>query len=145
MIQDSGFCKAVILGIKNCFDFKGRASRAEYWYWGLFILILDQLLASTGDHTTRSVFLLIFFIPNISIAIRRLHDVNFRGWWLLPFVNIVALVVFFLAGNSESNRFGNPPDAIKITVFDKVFFVAGIVLLLTILVLEIITHMSYAV
>ena len=78
MIQDSGFCKAVVLGIKNCFNFKGRASRAEFWFWNLFIIILDQFIDSlTGIPTW--IFSLISFIPILSVSVRRLHDVNFRG------------------------------------------------------------------
>ena len=135
MIQDSGFCKSVILGIKNCFDFKGRASRAEYWYWHLFIIILDQFIDSlTGIPTW--IFSLICFIPILSVSVRRLHDVNFRGWWMLPLANIIALVVTFLPGDVGENRFGTPPDPIKITLFDKVFIVIIIVLLLTLMVLN---------
>lgn len=139
MIQDSGFCKAVILGIKNCFDFKGRASRAEYWYWHLFIIILDQFIDSLSG-TSTWIFSLISFIPGLSVSVRRLHDVNYRGWWWLPIVNIWAVVVCFFAGNIESNRFGLPPNPIKITLFDKVFVAVVIVLLLTLMVLNFLIH-----
>ena len=135
MIQDSGFCKAVILGIKNCFDFKGRASRAEYWYWHLFIIILDQFIDSLSG-TSTWIFSLISFIPGLSVSVRRLHDVNYRGWWALPLINIWALVLSFFKGDIESNRFGPPPEPIKITLFDKIFVVVVIVLLLTLMVLN---------
>ncbi len=133
MIQDSGFCKAVILGFNKWHDFKGRASRAEYWYWVLFSAIVQQfanILSAGGGY--------IFLTLCLSISVRRLHDVNFRGWWLLPFANIVALVLSFFKGDNESNRFENRPDPINTTLFDKVFIVGAIVLLLTLIGLNII-------
>lgn len=135
MIQDSGFCKAIVLGIKNCFDFKGRASRAEFWFFSLFSGF-SCTLADLLPTPISLVVSLIFIIPSISISVRRLHDVNYRGWWALPLINIWALVLSFFKGDIESNRFGPPPEPIKITLFDKIFVVVVIVLLLTLMVLN---------
>lgn len=88
----------------------------------------------------RGYFLLSLLFPVYPFSVRRLHDVNYRGWWWLPIVNIWAVVVCFFAGNIESNRFGPPPNPIKITLFDKVFVVVVIVLLLTLMVLNSLIH-----
>lgn len=50
---------------------------------------------------------LIFIIPSVTAAIRRLHDVNYSGWWLL--VPIFPLILACQAGTRGSNRFGHDP------------------------------------
>ncbi|NBR92888.1 MAG: DUF805 domain-containing protein [Actinobacteria bacterium] len=47
------------------------------------------------------------FLPSIAVGVRRLHDIDKRGWWLLlPIVNIVLLA---RSGGTGENRFGPPP------------------------------------
>ncbi len=138
MIQDSGFYKAVILGFKNYFDFNGRASRAEFWLFSLFFTVLGTL-ADLLPIPIPLIVSLIFIIPGISISVRRLHDVNYRGWWALPVINIWALVLSFFKGDSELNRFGSCPDPIKITLLDIFLIVISIIVLLILIVLNVIT------
>ena len=131
--------------IKTCFQkyaiFNGRAKRSEYWYFFLFgfisavsLSILDMALFPTNENGVLGlIFTLITFIPFISAACRRLHDINRSGWWqMLPYgimfaglilslisetllaVGIVAgvvaaiILVFWLAspGENSKNRFG---------------------------------------
>lgn len=68
--------------------FSGRASRSEYWWVQLFLLIayfliffLDGLLFRKSAGFVNLIFELALFIPSISIAVRRLHDSNKSGWW----------------------------------------------------------------
>ena len=83
-----GFPNAVKLGFQRYFDFSGRSSRAEYWWWllfaslgGIVALIIDAAAGSTP--TIQALFTIALFIPNLAIGVRRLHDINRSGWWLL--------------------------------------------------------------
>jgi uncharacterized membrane protein YhaH (DUF805 family) len=137
MIVNSAFYKAIILGFKNYFNFKTRASRAEYWLWTAFIPIIMILIGKTG--MVGLILWIIVIIPTIFLNVRRLHDVNFRGWWfLINFIPIVGwiwslylLYLFCLKGDEKPNRFGKPPQILEITTFDKILLVVmacGIVL-----------------
>ncbi|MFK7967640.1 MAG: DUF805 domain-containing protein [Rickettsiaceae bacterium] len=139
MIMNSGFLNAIILVFKNYFERSGRSSRAEYWcfmlfYW--FISLFVGYLISTISADDNVVLVLSFLsgllmifliIPSVFLGIRRLHDINRKGLWLLieliPIINILLLVWFCSKGDDSSNRFGNKPSDIKITLFDKVLII----------------------
>ena len=106
------------------FDFKGRARRAEYWYFILFIILVSFILGFiegfTGafDNTDRSIYADIFsifiIIPSISVSVRRLHDINRSGWWvLLTFLIIIGSIILLIwhckDSDKEINRFGPNP------------------------------------
>ena len=81
--------------MKVCFlnyvTFSGRALRSEYWYWCLFLAIgtLFALIADAfilGNMETQPInliFTLTTGLPGLAVSVRRLHDVNRSGWWLL--------------------------------------------------------------
>ena len=116
--------------IKICFvkytNFSDRASRAEYWLFSLFILIIslmlsliDPLIAGAGSAEYIEVFapLSTMFsigitVPSISVTVRRLHDVNRTGWWYLIVFTIIGLVpvIYWMCKKSDEgeNRFGQP-------------------------------------
>jgi len=85
--------------IKTCFSkyavFSGRASRSEFWFFYLFILlasiatvIIDVIILGYSLDTytpINSIFVLITLIPSYAVGCRRLHDVNRSGRWLLMF------------------------------------------------------------
>ena len=87
--------------VKVCFskyaDFSGRASRAEYWWFFLFILLVSAA-TSLFSNTLSGLFSLATLVPSIAAAARRLHDTNRSGWWqlivLVPVVGLVVLIVF---------------------------------------------------
>jgi uncharacterized membrane protein YhaH (DUF805 family) len=107
-------------------DFNGRASRAEYWWYILAIIvvtivisIVDSILGLNrmvlgiyGPLTT--LLLLVVIVPSLAVAVRRLHDTNRSGWWLLigliPLIGAIVLLVFFVsAGTAGSNDYGPDP------------------------------------
>lgn len=102
--------------LKKYAVFTGRASRREYWMFILINLgvaialgIIDALLGAKG--LISNVYTLAVFLPSLAAAIRRMHDTDRSGWWiLLPIVNIV-----FLAQDSQpgDNRFGPNPKGIN--------------------------------
>ena len=87
--------------IKVCFtkyaDFTGRASRPEYWWFALFI-ILASIATSMVSPLLSGVFSLATLLPSIAAATRRLHDTNRSGWWqliwLVPIIGWIVLIVF---------------------------------------------------
>ena len=100
------FQTAIRSGFQNYTNFKGRASRAEYWWWALFTGILSILLSSISD-SLGNLGSLVTLLPSIAVAIRRVHDVDRAGWFIL--VPIYNLVLVLRRGDSGENRFGPPP------------------------------------
>ena len=100
------FQTAIRSGFQNYTNFKGRASRAEYWWWALFTVILSILLSSVSD-SLGNLGSLVTLLPSIAVAIRRVHDVDRAGWFIL--VPIYNLVLVLRRGDSGENRFGPPP------------------------------------
>ena len=97
--------------VKVCFskyaDFSGRATRPEYWWFFLFILLVNLGL-SLFSNTLSGLFSLATVVPSIAAAARRLHDTNRSGWWqliaFLPVVGLVVLIVFLVQeGKSETS------------------------------------------
>jgi uncharacterized membrane protein YhaH (DUF805 family) len=105
--------------LKKYAVFSGRARRKEYWMFTLiYILIaivlgfLDSMLGGAG---ILGILLAIgLFVPSLAVTVRRLHDTDRSGWWVLiafvPFVGWLVLLVFMvLAGTSGSNPYGEDP------------------------------------
>ena len=135
----SSFCDAVAFGFNNAFDFCGRASRSEFWWWFLFYVLASLIVAlvsiifaltplvNTIAPVLNALVHLVLFVPSLSVMVRRLHDIDFSGWLvLLLFIPIVgALVLLYFCcrkGGAKSNRFGNPSMNVKCSktiVYDK--------------------------
>ncbi|HEX8596591.1 MAG TPA: DUF805 domain-containing protein [Pseudomonas sp.] len=106
-------------------DFEGRSTRKEFWvfFFGSLLLampivFLDTILglyspdAGMGPLTGLVLFLMV--IPSFSLSVRRLHDIDFSGWWffvgLVPFVGpVIQLILFTMAGTDGPNRYGASP------------------------------------
>lgn len=92
------FFEATKTCLKKFITFSGRASRSEFWYFQLFVIIyillyffLFALFLRTLEPIIDVTGIFIFFIPWIliyvpfyAVAVRRLHDINKSGWWLIP-------------------------------------------------------------
>ena len=72
------FVSAIQSGFRNYVNFKGRATRSEYWWWALFTLIIQIVASGVGEGLAR-VVTLVLLVPGIAVAIRRMHDTNHRG------------------------------------------------------------------
>ena len=113
------FPEAIKLGFKNYANFGGRATRAEYWWWllftvlaGIVLAIVDTLTLTMGMFGDSGLlgflFELAILVPSFALGVRRLHDINRTGWWLLLFLGGfpiaaigggILLVSFFLLDN----------------------------------------------
>jgi uncharacterized membrane protein YhaH (DUF805 family) len=100
--------------IKTCLskyaDFNGRASRSEYWWFMLFAFLICAAGATIND-TVYGLVCLVLLLPHLSVAARRLHDLNKSTWWLLlfivPIANILLLIWFCMIGTIGANQYGS--------------------------------------
>lgn len=125
-----GFSDAIRVCLKEKFaSFEGRATRAEYWYFALFcvLIVIGAAFAggllgavlSGGDGNVIMGFLATFYAiiciglicPSISVLVRRLHDTGRSGWWywlcLLPYLGGFVIFIFTLLSSEEhDNKYG---------------------------------------
>ena len=112
------FSDSVSTCLKKYFVFEGRASRSEYW-WFQLIVSPSYLISTILENEIGYFFLgitLFTLIPAISAGVRRLHDTNRSGFFLLisliPFIGGLILLFFLIPeGTKGKNRFG--PDPLK--------------------------------
>lgn len=113
-----GFPESVVRCLRKYATFRGRATRAEYWWFSLFNTLLGMVVYAAVQHLmgteaadgAASIVQLALFLPMLAVGVRRLHDIDFRGWWMLlglTGVGIIPLIIFFcLPGKAAPNRFG---------------------------------------
>jgi uncharacterized membrane protein YhaH (DUF805 family) len=106
--------------------FSGRSRRSEYWYYALFLGIINIALniiyylinanglwPSFGENDwivsnyLKLLTTYVFFMPGLAVYVRRLHDVDKSGWFIL--VPIYNIILVFKNGTKGTNRFGNDP------------------------------------
>jgi uncharacterized membrane protein YhaH (DUF805 family) len=112
--------------LKNYANFEGRARRKEYWMFFLFNVLIAIVLGivdgvlgmktSSGFGILGTLYSLAVLVPGIAVGVRRLHDTDKSGWWMLialiPLLGAIVLIVFLATeGNGGSNRFGADPKA----------------------------------
>lgn len=121
--------------------FRGRARRKEFWLFQLLVFLISLVLmlwlfsalgpdaVASGDPLSLEDVMevpaaqaplaivgllgLIFFLPNLAVSVRRLHDSDKSGWWLLlnfiPIGGLVLLIFYLLDGTRGPNRHGPDP------------------------------------
>ncbi|HTW61900.1 MAG TPA: DUF805 domain-containing protein [Terracidiphilus sp.] len=118
-----------LLALKRYAEFNGRSRRKEYWIYTLYNIVIYMVLYLAGFVTLlRSSIYMVFFglafvyalavlVPSLSVCVRRLHDIDKSGWFILigliPAVGgIILLVLLCLDGTPGDNRYGPSPKAI---------------------------------
>lgn len=118
------FSQAVRMAFDSYCRFQGRSSRSEYWWWVLFVAILSFCIgiiegilgfSMTAVQATSGILSLALLLPGLGLSVRRLHDINKSGWWILlgliPVVGAIVLIIWF-AQNSQmqDNQYGPVPN-----------------------------------
>jgi len=115
--------------LKNKYaTFEGRARRKEYWYYVLFyclaivaLVIVDGITGTLNEEAgiglLSGLFVLATVVPSLAVTVRRLHDTNRSGWWVLigiiPLIGDIVLVVFTVQDSQPgANRFGPNPKGV---------------------------------
>jgi uncharacterized membrane protein YhaH (DUF805 family) len=109
--------------------FSGRARRKEYWFFTLFNVLISIILAfidnmigtfssETGVGLLGGVYSLAVLVPGLAVSVRRLHDTDHSGWWLLiglaPCVGVIVLFVFMVMDSTPGhNQYGPSPKAFE--------------------------------
>jgi uncharacterized membrane protein YhaH (DUF805 family) len=117
--------------LSNYFTFSGRANRAEYWWWMLFMFLTavvmvlvdafliapsfgQSALTPKGSSPASVVTNLLLFFPSLTVTVRRLHDIDRSGLWIfiafVPLIGALLLLFWSLQGGTQgSNSYGPAP------------------------------------
>lgn len=98
--------------LKNYVGFKGRARRKEFWMFVLINMIVSILLGVLGRMISSlgfvgQIYSLAVLLPSVAVGIRRMHDTNHSGWFML--IPIYNLILAAAEGQPGDNRFGPSP------------------------------------
>ena len=113
--------EAISSGFRNYASFSGRSVRSEYWYWCLFAAIVlfvfgavdrslypGPLAMGPFSYVNMAVGLALI-LPSLAVSVRRLHDIDRTGWWVLIALTAIGTLVLIywacLPGTSGPNRF----------------------------------------
>lgn len=118
-----------LVAFKKYAEFNGRARRKEYWMFWLFNYLITMLLFivelssgtfnfGNGIGPLTGLFGLIMFLPSISVTVRRLHDVNKSGWFILisliPIIGGIWLFIKLVTNSTPgTNKYGENPKGIE--------------------------------
>ena len=104
--------------VKTCFTkyvgFEGRATRSEYWWWVLFLIVVGVVLGMLQMRMVHNLFSLATLLPSIAVGARRLHDIGKSGWWqligLIPVIGWLVLIYWAVQPSQGSNAYSGAPS-----------------------------------
>jgi uncharacterized membrane protein YhaH (DUF805 family) len=109
------FWQAVRTCLAKYVTFSGRATRAEYWWFTLFVTIavlvaafFDGAIFAGQDAPITVVVYLAVLLPVLAVSVRRLHDVGRSGWWLLIYftgIGVFLLLYWFVQPSSPKSTY----------------------------------------
>jgi len=121
---------AVQTVLKKYAVFSGRAPRSEYWYWVLALVLVSigvtlvdgaivapmlgfERFSEDAGQPLEMLFTLAIFLPALGVSIRRLHDTDHSGWWILlgliPIVGTLILLWWYTRPSDEGDNQYGPP------------------------------------
>lgn len=120
------FTEAIKMALQqNYCNFSGRSSRSEYWWYMLFYFIVSFIVSFIGNATGSQVLNywlsffvgLALFLPSLGLCVRRLHDINKSGWWvllnLIPLVGWIIMLVWLCKDSDPTdNQYGPVPNVV---------------------------------
>lgn len=103
-----GFGEAISICFKKYANFKGRAPRAEFW-WFYLLSVIAGIIPFLGWIAS-----LALIVPSLAVTWRRLHDIGKGGGWffigLIPIVGWILMIIWLTkSGEPHPNRFGPNP------------------------------------
>lgn len=102
------FQDAIRVCLQKYADFSGRAKRAEFWWFYLFVFLVGCAL-SVVNNWLSLIFQLGVLVPLLAVGARRMHDTGRSGWWqligLIPVIGWIVVIVFLA-------QEGKPDDAV---------------------------------
>lgn len=115
--------KYYISAFKNYTNFKGRATRPEFWYFVLYNFLIGIALniifpkvnnSYYSYNPLYSAYILAVFLPSLALSVRRLHDIGKSGWMisvsLIPLVGFIWCTVLLATdSNPQDNQYGPNP------------------------------------
>ena len=104
-------------------DFSTRISRSEFWWGHLGVTITSiivgfavgflSVLVGFPSELVLLPFQIFLLIASTALSVRRLHDINKSGWWLLIYLTVVGILLLFYwacsKGDADENVFGPDP------------------------------------
>ena len=115
-IRHVGFLKAASLGFRNYADFRGRAQRAEYWWFQFFVFLISIGITLAGQFVfswdegewlrSQALWNLAIIVPTLALGWRRMHDLGKSGWWnILPLAPLVwAVTAVIILSEMDDNE-----------------------------------------
>ena len=122
--------KWIIKSLVEVIEYNGRSSITEsryFFYFNFFILLIalsidinlglkKEIIPGLTSYLLTETMRIILFFPNLSLGVRRLHDINKSGWWILLSFTIVGMLplfywFYFVKGDNHTNQYGNIPDS----------------------------------
>jgi len=92
--------------LKKYAVFSGRARRKEFWMFFLFNVIIGSVLSLVSNFLG-GIYQLAILIPITAVGVRRMHDVNKSGWYLV--IPIYSLILACTDGTKGDNKYGPDP------------------------------------
>ena len=117
--------RVVISAFRRAFDFRGRSSRQDIWFFSVgwfgcwFLLaigntyalrVIDRQFINYVFFGAAMLLIAASILPFAALVVRRVHDLGRSGWWgLVVLAPILSMSLWVLPGQSQPNRFGAPP------------------------------------
>ncbi len=109
--------------MQNYCNFSGRASRSQFWWWVLFTAIVSFVVGIVFcfnqdlQQIASAIVSLAFLLPGLGVAVRRLHDINKSGWFILlgliPIIGAIILLVWYTKESDPTpNEYGPVPNLV---------------------------------
>ena len=144
------FGKAILKGLAGTVKFRGRASRAEFWYYTLFCLVMQLLLffgfvyslnhstvgLDIGYYVGRAWLVLVFFLvlSHSAMSVRRIQDTERNGWmwctsYLLPHIAFIVIMIWYSEYNTSLEIHALQPDRFVLNWWQAILLIDLLILL----------------